>query len=287
MSNRCTHNVLKATAVAVVAAVAMVLGACGSGSTSTTGSARSGDRPAVTSADATPATVILAAAESSGGQATVRTTMRLSVDGEMVGELTSQGAADGSSARITTELPLIGRVPMLVTPEATYLGLPDLPNGAEWLRVNARELGLAERFGIDAPDPPDPQRAFDLLRDATDEATEVGPDTIDGIETTHYRFDADVRELLDDAMAGGAPLDGLPAPLMDADATTSTDVWIDAEGLVRRLRVELRSGGAADPAVPPSVGYEFTFAEYGEPVDVTAPDPATVLDAAELWPFND
>jgi len=239
-------------------------------------------------AEATPAAVLLAAAENSGNQSMVETTMRLSVNGEVVGELTGRGAADGSSARITTELPLVGEVPVLVTREAIYLCLPDLPDGAEWLRVSVDELGLAGRFGIDAPDPPDPQRAFDVLRGATDEATEVGPDTIDGIETTRYRFDADVRELLNDALAGDASPGATPSPLADANTTTTTDVWIDADGLVRRLRVELRAGdAAADPTVAPTVDHEFTFADYGEPVDMTAPDPATVLDAAELWPFGD
>ena len=240
MSNRRYHHAMRALAMAVVVAVAMALGACGSGSASTSGSARSGDRPA----DATPATVILAAAESSGGQATVRTTMRFTVDGEVVGELTSQGAADGSSARVTAELPVIGQVPMLVTPEATYLGLPDLPNNTEWLRISAQELGLAERFGIDAPDPPDPQRAFDVLRDATDEATEVGPDTVDGVATTHYRFDADVRDLLDDAMAGGA----LPgdAPATDGAGRHDLDRRLDRRrraGTPAPCRVALASDG--------------------------------------------
>ena len=290
MPTRSDRTTPRAAALAFVAAAALLLGACGSGAESATSSDTSDERADVAVSDATPVAVLLGAAETSEDQSTVETTMRVSVDGEVVGEVISQGAADGSSARISAELPLIGAVPVLVTPEATFVGVPDLPEGAEWLRISVDELGFADVFGADAfgADPPDPQRAFDALRDATDEATEVGPETVDGIETTRYRFDADVGELLDDAIGSGQ----LPERSADAfdgvTATTATDVWIDADGLVRRLRFELRSGEApTDADAPPDIGVEIDFADYGEPVDVAAPDPATVVDASEFWPFRD
>ena len=252
MPSRSDRSTLRAAALAGAAAAALLLGACGSGVESATSSDISDERADAPVTDATPVAVLLTAAESSENQPTVETTMRLSLDGEVVGEVTGQGAADGSSARISAVLPLVGEVPVLVTPEATFVGVPDLPDGAEWLRISVDELGLADAIGADAIDPPDPQRAFDALRDATDEATEVGPETIDGIETTRYRFEADVGELLDDAISSGQ----LPSRAADAldggAATTETDVWIDADGLVRRLRFELRSGEApTDPATAP------------------------------------
>ena len=59
------------------------------------------------------------------------------------------------------------------------------------------------------------------------------------------------------------------------------DVWLDAEGLVRRLDT---SFGATRPGTDQSVGAELTYElfDYGEVVEVELPPAAEVVDAASL-----
>jgi hypothetical protein len=102
----------------------------------------------------------------------------------------------------------------------------------------------------------DPQELVSRLEAEGVEVTEVGAEDVRGVATTRYAVT-------------------LPADATDAAAhNLSGDVWIDADGLVRR--VELR--GAGD--TPFTMTAELF--DIGRPVTVTTPPADQVTDLGSL-----
>ncbi len=116
----------------------------------------------------------------------------------------------------------------------------------------------------------------------SDEVVTVGEEDVSGVPTTHYRFSASMDELIDQLLASGAFTDEAAASADMFEADTQMNVWIDADGLVRRLSYELALSEDAGLGLPGSFGYEFEFSDYGQPVEVVAPAPEVTISLQEL-----
>lgn len=133
-------------------------------------------------------------------------------------------------------------------------------------------------------------QTLDYLRGAGD-VVEVGPDTVGGVTTTHYRTTIDLAEAVDRAPAGQR--DYVRESVEQLETMTGTtelpfDVWVDGDGLPRRL-VYTIDVGATDVTGQVPTGVEMTLTmdlfDYGAPVSVTAPprdDVTDVTDQLEL-----
>ena len=94
----------------------------------------------------------------------------------------------------------------------------------------------------------DPTSSFAYLEGITD-AEVVGTETVAGFETTHYRGSADMQEALD-RLSAEADADARQALAQARKIMGTTDVpidvWIDEDGLVRRMSFSMEaSAGAA------------------------------------------
>ena len=85
--------------------------------------------------------------------------------------------------------------------------------------------------------------------------TRLGSDTVDGVKTTHYSAQLDLRSYASAARVAG---DSLPV-----------DVWVDSDDRIRRVQTQL--GTASFQAVP-----QLDIAGFGRPVAVRAPAAAQV-----------
>ena len=100
----------------------------------------------------------------------------------------------------------------------------------------------------------------------------VGPETIAGVPTTHWRADADLNRLIG---FGGAA----PGGAGQAQTAATMDLWIgDADQYLHRLRVATPDGGAgpsatATPGAPVAAGQTLTltFDNFDAPVAIIAP----------------
>ena len=90
----------------------------------------------------------------------------------------------------------------------------------------------------------DPLGPFDVLGDAAVDARVVGHDVIRGSPATH-----------------------LATSVGSAGAATPVDVWVDADGVIRRM--EIRLGGGVRPGGQVVITVELF--DVGEPVDITPP----------------
>jgi len=160
-------------------------------------------------------------------------------------------------------------------------GLPaggQLPNGKSWVKVDLERA--LKKLGVDFANlgiGQSPTEALAQLRGSAN-TQKVGTETIDGVRTTHYRGTVDVQDALGRATAKERKalrrlLDEAKAHGVDATSTTH-DVWVGDDGLVRRLTEQVGSVGHVT----------MTFSDYGAPVQIEAPPADETTDLSDLSP---
>ena len=288
----------RTTAIAAafaIAAVAAVTAGCGGGSTSR--------------ALALDPVAAAATKTQNAGAVRIRFTLDLGspqLQGKPI-RLHGSGAIDGTSAEMTFPLGALFRqtgIPAGAMPNATmaqlrhekmkevaleengdyvvYLGLAflssQLPGGKQWIKLDVSKLGKSA--GIDlgkllSGSQLQPSDLLGMLRGEGAEIAKVGPATIDGTTTTHYRVKIDVAKALQ--------AKGLTSPLLGGIAaqmpTVPEDVWIGKDGLVRRVRV---SYGFAKAGRRAHVGMTMDLFDYGAHVSIAAPPESDVFDATQF-----
>ena len=114
--------------------------------------------------------------------------------------------------------------------------------------------------------------------DQVGDVTTVGHEEIDGADTTHYRAVVDLRTLLDEQ--GGQLSERLRSQVEEqlgaSGATIPVDVWIDADGLVRRMRLEMSGGAFGGMGGSGSVVVTTELRDLGQPVAIQVPGPEEV-----------
>ncbi len=142
-------------------------------------------------------------------------------------------------------------------------------------------VGLGDTFTQDLDDLPDlgtiliflqPLQALQILNGAQggDDIEIVGDEDIDGVAVTHYRVVVDLQAALDslDGDARRALQDAIDRLGLDQ---LSVDVWLDDNGVVRRL--------VSDFPLPngDTVTLRLDLSDFGEPVRIRIPRPREVL----------
>ncbi len=154
-----------------------------------------------------------------------------------------------------------------------YTPLPDgldaaRAAGKRWIRTDFSKLMAG------SPVSADPRSMLDSLKSVSSDVRAVGRDRVRGVRATHYAY------TLDTSKAPG----GVGGPLGMADVVSGA--WIDDDGLVRRLRMDIDMSKAmaamglpAEAAQKATMTMSMEFFDYGEPVDVTIPPASEVIDA--------
>jgi hypothetical protein len=288
-----------------IAGAAVVLAGCGSSSSydvvSTT-AAPSDARflaSAATKSTGTPSmktdlSVTMYASELPGGQVemtatgaldneTHRMSMRMDMS-KFVSQLGAAGAALGSPGDWVGE-----EVGDFANGRAVvYMKLPVLtkllPGGKPWIKMDLAALG--KQAGIDISQftqfTNDPSRMVDWLRAASGDVTTVGTETIDGVDTTHYKATIDIDKYPDlvppeqrDLMRNAVDT------LKDATHVDSfpMHVWVDNDGLVRQVRTVLTQTIQGKTM---NVVTAERFYDFGAPVDIQLPADSEATDIASL-----
>jgi hypothetical protein len=240
------------------------------------------------------ATVMTGAVDPAAGRSHLRIDLGAALSAAL-GSLPSAGATAGSTplGDLTSPMDVVtdgGRAYLNLGGLGRLLGVPpDRP----WVALDdpSQATGLTGAAG-------DPAQALGQLRAITGDVSAQGTEEVQGVPTTQYTATlrlADVlagvapseREAVDRAVAAsGLDLSSLAVPL---------GVWIDGEGLPRRLTMDLApvlssvagaTGAGGNAGVAAAVGALGTttieFSHWGEPVTVTVPPPAQVVDARDV-----
>lgn len=167
----------------------------------------------------------------------------------------------GIGSKVYLSFPMLN----LVTP-----GSPTKP----WVVVDASALGI-NAGDVAAAQGADPTAGLEYLKGLGSNATEVGPEMVDGVVTTRYRGAISLEQLL----ASVAPAQRAQArTLFGASPSTPVDVWVDAQGRARRMDVTI---SMSEPGQSVTMKVSYRFSKFGEPVRISAPPASQVASAAE------
>lgn len=302
----------RAGIVGILAASALFLGACGvqagDGATGLVTVDGPG-RPAEGGyAGAAGAALLRRSAEATADASTSKMSMSMSMTGvPMMGDvhLTSEGEIDTANRRshITMDMGDLtamlgeggGKVEMIVDGNDAYVR-SDLFNTltgehAEWFHTTTSELSGQDLSGAAQSDP---TQFLRFLEESGAKVEEVGTEDVRGTQTRHLHTEIDLAALAEKASPGQADelkktFDSLGLP-EGTSLTLPTDVWVDADGLLRRFQMVFDfsslAGGTEEMAQLDGVKMTLRFElwGFGEPVDITIPpaDQVTEMDSSML-----
>jgi hypothetical protein len=277
---------------ALLAASALVLGACGGG----------GDQQQK-SASVDAKRVLASAPQKAANAGSSKVSFSYTIDSEALSRpITTTGEGEFDYARREGRLTFDvgdllaaagqssvgGTIELIANGDIYYMKYPLLSRsvGAKtpWVKF---DLGKLEALsGVDLSSlqqvsQSDPSQTLVYLR-AAGTVDEVGSEQVDGVDTTKYRATIDlarvadlappnVRQAVRDSIANLRKQAGL--------SELPLDVWIDRDGLPRTLAYEVDTQ-ASGKTVKSSVA--LNFSDYGVAVDAEPPPAGQVTDISEL-----
>lgn len=208
----------------------------------------------------------------------------VSGDTAMTMDLSSMGAAMGEEA--PPELAdLFGELQIRQIGDTVYLSFPFftafLGVETDWISMPAdEESSVTGDMGTGAT-PSDPTSFLESLSKAGGDVEDLGVEDVHGFSTHHYRVtvDQDWRNQLSaeelSALDSQGPLPAGSFPL---------DVWVDDDGLVHRMSIEMEGSSVA---TSPDEQFEsltmtFDFYDFGKEVTIDPPPADQVTDVADL-----
>jgi hypothetical protein len=152
---------------------------------------------------------------------------------------------------------------------------PKVPAGT-WVKMDVERLAKKQGYDLGAimnANQADPSQALKMLM-ASSRARATGTDRIRGIPTTRYAFVIDFDRLVRDNKA----LEQLKA--VTGTSSIPAQAWIDAQGRVRRLNVQLSMG--ATLGTPMTMTMTEDLYDFGVRTDIEPPSDSLVTDLSDL-----
>jgi hypothetical protein len=149
-----------------------------------------------------------------------------------------------------------------------------LPANKQWVKVDLGQL--AQERGIDlsslADTSPTPASALSYLR-GSGRVREVGKESVDGAETTHYKVVVDLVKAM--SRSDSITQEALQRVIKASGLKTlPIDVWVDGTGFVRKVQYAQRAAGK-------DVKVTMNLHDYGKPVKVSPPPADEVIDFSQ------
>jgi LppX_LprAFG lipoprotein len=173
--------------------------------------------------------------------------------------------------------PAIFKMAVISIGSKAYLNYPLInnvggsPKNKPWILVDTTKLGL-DAGSVAASQGADPKQGLDMLMGLSSTATNLGPETLDGVPTTRYSSAMSVEALkknLSPAQASAV------SKLMGVNPSMPVTVWVDAQNRVRRLDATFTVDQSGTKMIMQST---YTFSRFNEPVTISAP-PETEVDS--------
>jgi hypothetical protein len=162
-----------------------------------------------------------------------------------------------------------------------------LPKGKSWVKVDLATAGKTvsvDLQGLSQNAAGDPSQTLDYLRGASDDIKKVGTEDVRGTQTTHYQAVLDLNKAAAQSPRASEAIKSTIKLL--GTSTQPIDVWVDAEGRVRRMKytVDLSKSKVAstNPAAAGSVAFTLDLFDFGVPVQATLPPADQVVDISAL-----
>ncbi|MEO6317382.1 MAG: hypothetical protein ABIP36_01230, partial [Acidimicrobiales bacterium] len=216
--------------------------------------------------------------------------------------LTTMGSADRAAGELAMQLDLagmLGGVPAdelppgmgeparVVVAEGTiYLRIPlldELTGTSGWLAGSPEEMdvpGASEPTG--GRGIYDPFALLDLLHGARNAGEADGRDDVRGVPATRYSATVRIGDALDAIPEDRrVALQAQLAQLGGGDAPIPVEVWVDGDGLPRRLTMSFVDPASVGTAEEVYVAITIELFDYGLPVSIAVPRPDEVTPYGE------
>lgn len=143
----------------------------------------------------------------------------------------------------------------------------------QWLKLDLAEL--AKQRGVDLGGllnaNPNPTSALGYLLGSGDDAKKLGRERVHGVDTTHYRVTVDLEQAA--SASTGTVQQSLRSALKASGKKTEPfDVWLDDNGLVRKVAYTQAANGTPGPVIT------MEFHDFGSHVAITPPPSNSVVD---------
>jgi hypothetical protein len=186
-------------------------------------------------------------------------------------------------------------ITVVVSGSAMYMRFPALSSllgaaagGKEWIKIDAGALnkGVGDILGSGSNAlGTDPAQLLQLLEGAG-KVTEAGKEDVDGSATTHFTGSYSMNDVIDalpddKADHWRSAMSDLSLGDQIADQQIPFDVWVDADGLVRQITMQLDFTGVKG-AGSGSGTVTMKFSDYGEAVDIGVPSDDDAFDLSEI-----
>lgn len=134
-------------------------------------------------------------------------------------------------------------VEMRLVDGAYYYSVGPRPSGPlkgkHWLKIDASAV-FGDSSDLSSSMQQNPTVGLDALS-ASDDATKVGAETVDGRKTTHYTATVSKADLEEHSKLFSATQKGALARFFDGSDSVTTDVWVDAHDLPVRMTQDFGS----------------------------------------------
>jgi len=252
-----------------------------------------------TNAPETPpsASLFTAAAAKTAKAGTARTEMQLTMTsaGYTI-QMHATGAYGWSPIRGDINLVMVGGPTGNITMHEVLLGHTmyikspllsrHVPSHTPWVKMDLDSLAATRGLGqlLDS-DQGDPAQSLKMLYGASNSVTEIGRETVRDTPATHYRVIVNYTKLLKSLPARER---AAIAPTIHrtmralGGSTVPMDVWVDDDGMVRRLSYELHMT-LPDSQLTTDATMVLDYFDFGAPVTVKAPPASQVTDVTDLF----
>ncbi len=206
----------------------------------------------------------------------------MSMFAQLLGGFLSAFGGSGSADAPDFDDPSLWQIEVVQDGAVSYVNFPavaeKLPAGKSWVRsdgegvrVDGFELGTLEDIAAG-----DPRELLEMLDAAGGEVEVVGVEELRGVQVTHYRATIDPGKAVKKSPADLGPL---AEPLQAGVGEVPLDIWLDGDGLVRKLSLDI---AAEEQGQAGSASMTIELWDYGEDVEIDLPPADQVVDASAL-----
>ncbi len=167
---------------------------------------------------------------------------------------------DSPSMAMKMSMPSLGsgQIDMRLIGSVMYISMPMLDSSGKFFKIDLNDPSNPLGDSVGDLSSFDPQSTLKLFSKNVSKVVLVGPDTVDGTQTEHYRVTASGKGLADSlgGATGGATL---PKSL-------TYDIWLDGDKRMRKMTADLGK----------SSSMEMQMSGWGDPVEISAPPASQV-----------
>jgi hypothetical protein len=177
-----------------------------------------------------------------------------------------------------------GQVQMTMLYPDIYMHMPflagQLPAGKTWMKLDITKAAAAagvSSSSFSSLGQNDPTQFLEYLRGSAGGVVSLGSETVEGVPTTHYHGELELSHILANTPSSEQAAAKSALERLGSGGAFPVEVWIDAQGRVRRI--EMSFGGAGTAAAGLSANITIAFKSYGPVPPVTPPPAGEVFDA--------